>query len=462
MLHKDCAVLIVDDDKDICNIISRALQREQIFSQTVSTVQECLLNIKKKNFNLLILDDILPDGKGTDLLNVLDTEGFIKNNAVIIITAYGTVEQGLFLLQKGCYDYILKPFNIENLILRVHRALEHTVKNKNIISHIESSSFRGIVGESDSIKKVIDMIHKIAQIDISVLIEGETGTGKELVARAIHEESLRNKNLFFPVNCSSIPESLAESELFGYEKGAFTGAINSKEGLLEIANKGTLFLDEINSLPLNIQVKLLRFLDNGEYIRVGGRQVKYTDVRIIAATNQNLEKLVREGKFREDLFFRLNIMKIFLPPLSQRKEDIPILAKHFIKLFNKTYNKSISFHPEVFDFFINYSWPGNVRQLKNIIHYMVITAQSDLCRIEDLPSEIKSDSIICDSTLIPFKKAKQKIIDNFEKDYFSSLLIKYKGNLLKISETIDIDRKYLSTRLKKLGLNPQNFRKRTN
>lgn len=453
------SVLVVDDEEEIRSLIVRTLSRERIPAGEAANGAEALRAVRTLRPSVLVLDNVLPDTTGFALLDTLRVDGLLSDLLVIMITAYGTIEAGLEAIRRGCHDYAAKPFNVEDLVFRIRRALEHAQARHRTET---TDRFHDLVGASEPMRRVFDIIRLVGPNDVVVLVEGPTGSGKELVARAIHRESRRRLNPFIPVNCGAIPESLIESELFGYERGAFTGASASKQGLFESADRGTLFLDEINSLPPAVQVKFLRFLETGEYIKVGGTEVRRADVRVVAATNTDLEAMVRQGSFREDLWFRLNVVRITLPSLSERPDDIPLLVDHFLGLFNRHFGRRVLLDPEVYEAFRRHPWKGNVRELKNVVQRLVLMNRSDRVRAEDLPAELlrPDSSAPLPTTVRPFREAKAEAVRRFETAYFRDLLRRFGGNILRAAEAAEMDRKHLTLKLKELGIDADEFRRR--
>jgi len=388
-------VLIVDDEKNYPPIIAAVLQEEGYETLTANSGQEALETLKQSDVDLVVTDMKMPGMDGMTLLEKIKAQD--ADLPVIMMTAYGTVEKAVEAMQKGAYNYILKPFDNDRLVLYVKKACEiyQVVKeNRRLRSVVMSQyQFGNIIGKSKAMEEVYDRIQKVAPTPATVLIEGESGTGKELVAKSIHFNSPRREKPFIAVNCSALSENLLESELFGHEKGAFTGAVSMKKGRFELADGGTLFLDEIGELSLSLQVKLLRVLQEKVFERVGGVKPVSVDIRLIAATNKDLQEEVRHSRFREDLYFRLDVVRIVLPPLRIRTEDIRLLAHHFLKKYAPERTIGIpltGIDPEVERLFHHYSWPGNVRELENIIERAVILSPGDTLRPSDLPKNLKA------------------------------------------------------------------------
>ena len=388
------AILIVDDEKNYPPILSAILKEEGFDTLTAFSGKEALEILKDSDVDLVLTDMKMPFMDGIELLErIKDTDSDLP---VIMMTAHGTVEKAVEAMQKGAYNYIMKPFDNERLIIYVNKAtaMYRVIKeNRQLRSVVESKySFGNIIGKSKNMRDLYEMIQKVAPATATVLIEGESGTGKELVAKSIHFNGSRRDKPFIAVSCSALAESLLESELFGHEKGAFTGAVSMKKGRFELADGGTLFLDEIGELSQNLQVKLLRVLQGKVFERVGGVRQISVDVRFITATNKKLKNEVAEGRFREDLYFRLNVVHIVLPLLRHRQEDIRLLVDHFIKKYisERLINIPITgLDPEVERLFYNYSWPGNVRELENVIERAMVLCPGEKITVSDLPNDFK-------------------------------------------------------------------------
>ncbi len=390
-------ILIVDDEKNYTLILSAVLEEEGFETYTANSGYEALEILETTDIDLILTDMKMPGMDGIELLENVKHKN--PDLPIIMMTAYGTVEKAVEAMQKGAYNYILKPFDNESLVVYVNKAIElykMVKENRRLINSMESMySFGNIIGKSKAMQVVFETIKKIAPASATVLIEGENGTGKELVAKSIHFNSPRRNNPFIAVNCSALSENLLESELFGHEKGAFTGASAMKKGRFELADKGTLFLDEIGELSQSLQVKLLRVLQERTFERVGGTKPISVDIRIIAATNKKLKEEVEKGRFREDLFYRLNVLHIVLPPLRERTEDIRLLVNHFMEKYadeRKTGEKIKGIGQEVERLFYEYNWPGNVRELENVIERAMILCPGDTIRVADLPRSFQSNA----------------------------------------------------------------------
>jgi DNA-binding NtrC family response regulator len=385
------SVLIIDDEMEIRESLRTLLELEGYDVEVAANAAEGLTRIGDRAFDLLLLDLALPDRNGLDILPELRANNPLLS--VIMITAYGTVENAVRAMQSGATNFIQKPWDNEKLLADVraavarHKAEEENVQLKRALK--QRYSFENIIGKSEPMLKIFDLVSQVAPSRSTVLLQGESGTGKELIAKAIHLNSPRRERSFVPVNTGSMPPDLLESTLFGHVKGAFTSAIASKKGLFEIADRGTLFLDEIGTMSLDTQSKILRVLQDRKFMHLGGVQELQVDVRIIAATNIDLRQLVREGKFREDLFYRLNVITIDLPPLRHRKEDIPLLVEHFLRKYSEENERPLRhMGSEALRVLVNYSWPGNVRELENVIERAVVLSSDTQIGIELLPDHI--------------------------------------------------------------------------
>lgn len=398
-------ILIVDDDESTLVSLSFIFTKQKLKVLTAKSGKEALPFLKNNKIDLVLTDFMMPDIDGFELLKIVKT--IDKSIIVIMVTAYGTMEKAIQALKEGASDFIVKPLNKTVVVKAVEKALEkrELIKENTVLkAKLKIISTQEIIGQSKAFRDILsDIKNIIAQTDSTVMISGESGTGKEVIARYIHESSNRNNKKFVAVNLSSLPESLIESELFGYTKGAFTGAIKDKVGYLEFADKGTLFLDEIGELPINLQVKILRFIQEGEIIPVGSTKPVKVNARIITATNKDLNHLIKEGKFREDLFYRLNVIPIYLPPLRERREDISLLAKYFLDRYSVKYNRNkIEIDKEAMDIFKSYSWPGNVRELENVLERLVIYNKYIIAK-DSLPQNIKGEKNQEDKNTVKIK-----------------------------------------------------------
>jgi two-component system NtrC family response regulator len=452
-------ILIVDDEKNYPPILSAVLGEEGFETLTANNGHAALETIRNSDVDLVLTDMKMPLMDGIELLEKIKLTD--PDLPVIMMTAHGTVEKAVEAMQKGAYNYILKPFDNKQLVIYVKKAtaIYKIIKeNRRLRDAVELQyNFGNIIGKSKAMKNVFEIIKKISPSSATVLIEGESGTGKELVAKSIHFNSPRNDKPFIPVNCSALSENLLESELFGHEKGAFTGAFAMKKGRFEIADGGTLFLDEISELSQNLQVKLLRALQEKSFERVGGVKPISVDIRIIAATNRYLKEEVKQGRFREDLFYRLNVLNIVIPPLRERFEDIRLLLDHFVKKYaaeRRTGPPVSGADPEVERLLYDYTWPGNVRELESYIERAVILCPGDKIRISDLPREFK-DKI--SNTLhfegIPSDAKLYQTLDLIEQAIITRALKKTNYVQSHAAELLGIGKSGLSQKLKKFNIN---------
>jgi len=386
-------VLVVDDEPLQRDILQTILREEGYDVETASSVDEALQVVKENPPKIILTDLKMPDRSGMELLDEINNMKPHAPPAIIIMTAFGTISSAVEAIKKGAYDYLTKPLDKETVVYKVKQALERQnllYENLQLKDALyEKFNIQGIVGKSSVMKELINTMKKVAPTNATVLILGESGTGKELVARALHYNSPRRNRPFTAINCASIPENLLESELFGYEPGAFTGATSRKRGLIEATSGGTLFLDEIGDMPLNLQAKLLRVLQDGEVRRLGGKESFKVDIRTVAATHQDLERLVDEGLFRQDLYYRLRVVTLRIPPLRERKEDIPLLTDFFIERFSREYGRELKgMDREALQALMGYDWPGNVRQLQSVIERAVIMSEGEMITLRDVKDEL--------------------------------------------------------------------------
>ena len=450
-------ILIVDDEVNMRLVLKAMLKKEGYEVEAAADGLEALALLRRHDITACVTDLRMPKLDGMGLLTRMVEE--YPSIPVIIITAHGTVATAVDALKKGALDYITKPFDQEELKNVIGKAVKTRVLSDEEVQFAGVELDRGeIVGSSPSTVKIFDIIKKVAPTTTTILITGETGTGKELVANAIHVNSPRKRNPFIKINCAAIAENLIESELFGYEKGAFTGAVSSKPGRFELAHKGTLFLDEIGDLPREIQVKLLRVIQDHEFERVGGIQTIKVDVRLVAATNRNLQQSVKEGYFREDLFYRLNVMPIYVPPLRERKEDIPALVSYFVDKFNRKLGRQIAgVDPEVIEFLLEHDWPGNIRELENLAERLVLMAKGDQIVMGDVPSELIEAVEEKTQTATPDDKRSIKDLirektEDIEKQMIVRVLEECEGNISKAARQLGLSRRGLHLKLAKYNL----------
>ena len=439
-------ILVVDDEEVIRNSLAEWLSDTGYESFIASDGPQALKIIQDTDIDIMLCDLKMPGMDGMEVMK--QAQKINPDLAVIIMTAYGTIASAIDAIKAGAYDYLEKPFCPERVEVLIKNIMTHkNVVKENIALRKELTKkyqFEELVGKSPKMQAVFDLIKTVARSNATVLILGETGTGKELVAKAVHAESLRHKGPFVSLNCAALPESLLESELFGHEKGSFTGAIAQKKGKFELAHGGTIFLDEIGDISPNVQVHLLRVLQEKELNRVGGNEIVKVDVRVVTSTNRDLKKRVDEGKFREDLFYRLNVVPIYVPPLRERPDDIPILARYFLKKFNTENNKDIrDFSPEVLDYFMKYPWTGNVRELENAIEYSVVLCRNEIIKPEHLPPLLKERQI-CEPSA-----ASEKIsLKDTEKEQIIKVLDETEWNYTRTAKTLGISRSTLHNKLK--------------
>ncbi len=436
-------VLAADDEEPFRRLLQRELTRKGFIVETAADGKAALDILKEKVFDVVLLDIVMPGMDGLSLMKKLKADP--ASPAVVVLTGRATIETAVEAMKNGAYDYLTKPYKLDELVIVINRAYEYgRLSIQNVLLQQEllrKESPAEFVGSSRQLREILALIKKIAPADSPVFIQGESGTGKELVANIICHRSRRSNMPFIALNCATLSENLIESELFGHEKGAFTSAFQTKHGIVEVADKGTLFLDEIAEMPLGLQAKLLRFLDSGEFRRVGSNKTLTVDVRVIAASNKDMMHLVRSGSFREDLYYRLNVINIVLPPLRERREDIPELAAFFLKKYCGKLSKSISgFSADALQTLVAYDWPGNVRELENVIERATILCDDPIMERRDL-------SIA--STPAPLGKNSHASLDEMEKDYILRVLAEANGNQSKASQILGIDRKTLYLKLKK-------------
>jgi two-component system, NtrC family, response regulator GlrR len=448
-------ILVVDDDINILKVLKMRLEAEGYRVSTAGKAKAALELANDDVFDFALVDLKLNGTNGIQLMENLHQLN--PEMPVIILTAYGTIKSAVDAMRKGAYSYLTKPFNYDELLVQTKNCLEKTKLTKEIKSLKkmvkDRYGFDDIIGRSNKMENVLEQVAKAADSDSTICVEGESGTGKELIAKTLHLASARADRQFVAINCAAIPETLLESELFGYEKGAFTGALQNKQGLFSQAQGGTFFLDEISEMPLSMQAKLLRVMQEKEFIPVGGRKTIKMDVRFIATSNKNLKEEVANGNFREDLFYRINVIVIQLPPLRERKGDIPVLSHYFLDKLSKDMNKKITgFSPAAMQKLMLHSWPGNVRELQNSIESAVTMANEDIIS-DDLILPALNTEV---NNLKPLKDAKE----NFERNYLLQLIEHTEGNMAQAARLAGKYRADLYELLKKYGLKPSEFRKK--
>ncbi len=456
-------ILVVDDEMIVCESCRRILEEDGYEVEIALSGMEAFDKMKANSFDILITDLKMPGMDGMEVLKTSRRE--YPETIVIMITGFSTVETAVEAMKLGAFDYIPKPFTPDEVLIVVKKAIE---KKNLVLENIylrqelqEKYGAHNIVGKSKKMQEIYRIVAKVAPTDSTVLIYGQSGTGKELIARAIHFNSLRREKQFVPVDCAVLSENLLESELFGHVRGSFTGAITNKPGLFEVADGGTVFLDEVGNISLAIQAKLLRVLQEREFTPVGGTKAKKVDIRLIAATNKDLEKMIKEETFREDLYYRLNIVPIYLPNLKERQEDIPHLAVHFLKKYTEEIGKTIKgFTPEAMEKLMKYTWPGNVRELENLIERTVVMTENEMIRPEHLifPGQKEKESV---SNNIPMtseelkeikKQIRERAVEDIEKTFVLSALERHNWNITRASEEVGMLRQNFQTLMRKYNI----------
>jgi two-component system response regulator AtoC len=459
-------VLIVDDEVNIRRVLAAMLKREGYEVTTAADGEQALAVLHKTPVHVIVTDLVMPRLGGMDLLRRVSAD--FPDVPVIVITAHGSVDSAVAALKAGAFDYITKPFeqdDLKKVIAKAARA--HDLERQNVHASFGEGDRPPLVGESPAMKAIYEMVARVADSPSTVLVTGESGTGKELIAKALHRGSSRRDKPLIKVNCAAIPKDLVESELFGYERGAFTGAVGSKPGRFELADGGTLFLDEIGEVPVEMQVKLLRALQESEFERVGGIKTLRVDVRLIAATNRDLKALIADGRFREDLYYRLAVVPIALPPLRERREDVPLLVRHFIQKYDERLGKRVEgIEDEALQLLVNYGWPGNIRELENLMERSVLFADGPLILASALPDSLRERGghppvpIAAvgplGSIAAPSGASMKEIVRHaqaeLEKELISRALEETGGNVTRAAKRLQISRKSLQVKMKELGL----------
>ncbi len=456
-------VLIIDDEPTLLEACEETLSYHGYDVRLQATARDGVESVRQETFDLVLIDLRIPDTDGLHILR--EIRSIDENVMAIMITGFPTIATAVEAVKEGAFDYLPKPFTPDQLLIVVDRALsQKRLAEENLLLRKTlrfRRGFEGMVGKSRAMERVMDLVEKVADSDVSVVIEGETGTGKELVARSLHRNSSRHDRPFLPINCGALPENLLESELFGHERGAFTGAHTRKPGLLETAQEGTVFLDEISALSPNLQVKLLRVLQDRQVRRVGGQELIDITIRVISATNENLEQMVADGRFRDDLYYRLNVITIPLPPLRERVEDIPLLTEHVLKNLNSEHEKHIQgISKETMDLLQGYAWPGNVRELQNVIERAFFLTDAEEITPLDLPAHLTRQETLALSvdTQLPFPQAKRAYLEPFEQEYLAKLLLGCGGNVSRAAERAQVHRSSFQRLLKKHGIRPRDYR----
>ncbi|HLC21754.1 MAG TPA: sigma-54 dependent transcriptional regulator [Candidatus Methylomirabilis sp.] len=448
-------VLVLDDEVDMLENCARLLSRlgYEVLTEAESAKASLLYERERPDLVLTDLRMQSLDGLGVlRAIRAIDPEA-----TVTLFTAFATIETAVEAMKDGAFDYLPKPFSAEQLRVCIERAMEQRrlrEENRRLLAQLtETYRFDNIIGTSLPMLQVFETIKKVAKSEANILIIGETGTGKELIARSLHVNSRRAAGPFIPVDCASLPENLLESELFGHEKGAFTGAQATRPGLFEFANGGTIFLDEVGDISLNLQAKLLRVLQEREVRRVGSNRIIEVDVRVISATNRDLAHSVATGEFREDLYYRLNVISIPLPPLRDRKGDTPLIAHHYLKKYAASSGKEVKgIMPEAIRLLEEHAWPGNVRELQNVIERAVVLAEHEMLRPQELPEHIRIKVEAASPKDLPLKRAKEQWAASFERDYLIQLLKRHDGNISQAAKTAGVDRKTVHRLMKKYGI----------
>ncbi|GAB4487913.1 MAG: sigma-54 dependent transcriptional regulator [Thermodesulfovibrionales bacterium] len=454
-------ILVIDDDESVRDLLGSFFTGQGFEVSTASDGESGVELLKEEKFDLFFVDLVMPGMGGLDVLSEVSKNGIPTPG--IVITAYAAVKTAVEAMKRGAFDYATKPFILDELLIIANRALSVSrlsKENQMLKRQLKRKfTFHGLIGSSPEMQKIYRLIEKVADTDSTVIISGESGTGKEIVAKTIHYNSSRSQNLFVPLNCAAIPRDLLESELFGHEKGAFTGAVSTRIGRFELANNGTILLDEVGELHPSLQVKLLRVLQEREFERVGGTRTIKVDVRVIAATNQDLEAATRDGKFREDLFYRLNVIPIHLPPLRDRKEDIPLLVDHFMTVFCKRRKKEpLTIASRTMDRFLRYPWPGNVRELENTIERLVILNDSGTVTPDDLPERFsaagasRAAGFVQQNGGVPLPDEGidlNAVLDRIEEDLILQALKKSGGVKKQAAELLCLNRTTLLEKMKK-------------
>jgi two-component system NtrC family response regulator len=449
-------ILVVDDEKNYRTILAQLLEGEGYRVSVAENPFAALELLGRESVSLILSDLRMPRMDGMAFLQQVRED--VGDVPFVILTAFATVETALAAMKAGAFDYLLKPFNNEEILQTVAKALAYArlqTENAALRRQLEQGREREILGESPAIRRLLLDIGRVAPARTSVLIVGESGTGKELVARALHRASPRGKGPLVSINCAAFAENLLESELFGHERGAFTGATERKRGLLEVADGGTLFLDEIGEFPLNLQPKLLRVLQERRFRRVGGTAEIESDVRVVAATHRDLAAMLTSGAFREDLYYRLNVVTLHVPPLRQRPEDVPLLALHFLRRFARELDRPVvSLHPEALKTLQGYAWPGNVRELQNVIERGVLFCAGDTLRAADLPEPLRRSAgeTIAPAVSLELDRPLPELLDAVEEELIRRALVKARGVQAQAAELLGISRSNLQYKLKKFGL----------
>jgi DNA-binding NtrC family response regulator len=458
-------ILIVEDDEGARTKLQALLQTDAgLRVDTTKDGDQALQRLLENNYSVLITDLRMPRLDGMQLLKEVQRRGLPVT--VIVTTGYGSIDEAVQAIRMGAYDFLTKPIDVDNLRLVLQRALRDRALQDEVAmlrSQLQSRfQFHNVLSKNPRMHAAFELIANVAHTNTTVLIEGETGTGKEQVARAIHQASVGRPGPLVAVNCAALPENLLESELFGHEKGSFTSAIATRKGRFELADGGTMFLDEVGDVPASMQAKLLRVLQERQIERVGGQQAIEVDVRVIAATNRNLQKLVKEGKFREDLYYRLNVVKIDLPPLRDRPEDIPLLAQHFAEKYAGIGKPPKAISPEAMEALLNYRWPGNIRELENAIERAVVTSRENILLVENLPTDVLQPAAPRSPFSIdlerPLPDLLREVTTKVEQQYIKKALKKARGNVGRCARICGLSRRSISAKIAEYKLEKSSFK----
>lgn len=452
MKPEEIGILIVDDEASVRDSLYQWFKADGYRVDTAEDAASALKKLQENPWDIILLDIKMPGMDGIELQNRI--KQIDKNIVTIIITAYASVDTAIQALKDGAFDYVTKPVDPDDLSRLIRNAIEKrrlVTENIQLRQQIEELSLPDeVVGESLAMKRVMEMVNTVAKTDSTVMILGESGTGKELIARAIHSRSSRRYFPIITINCGAYPEGLLESELFGHEKGAFTGAMYRRKGKLEMADKGTLFLDEIGNVSEKMQMDLLRVIETKNFTRLGGDKAIDVDFRVISATNKDLEKAIKEGSFREDLYYRLNVFSILLPPLRERRTDIPLIAKYFLSKYAQSMNKNVvDFSPQAMEMFMGYDWPGNIREVRNVVERAMVVAQGPQIQVEDISFPFPS----------PATPSGGASLEEVEKDQILKILNQTKGNIAQAAEILKISRLTIYNKIEKYHLKKDDLNK---
>ena len=455
-------ILAIDDEPTVLDICRETLTQAGYTVRLCETGRSGIAAVQEERFDLVLIDLRMLDIEGLEILR--EVRSIDRQMVAVMVTGQPTIATAVQAVKEGAFDYLPKPLSPDHLLIVVDRALQQKrLAEENLLLRKELKfrpGFEGIVGKSRAMERVMDLVEKVADSDSSVVIQGETGTGKELIATSLHGNSPRSDRPFLPINCGALPEQLLESELFGHERGAFTGAYTRKPGLLEAAPGGTVFLDEISVLSPNLQVKLLRVLQDRQIRRVGGHETIDIDIRILSATNEDLDEAVSRGDFRKDLYYRLNVITVVLPPLRERPEDIPLLAEHFLEALNATRQTRVGgISREAADLLQVYPWPGNVRELQNVIERAFFLTDSELLIPADLPPQlVRKEAPRSANTRLSFSEARRAYAEPFEREYLTELLRECRGNVSRAAERAGLHRSSFQRLMKKLEIRSGDYR----